>query len=316
MDELKEVKIRLKLEEGDKLYSDIPLTNSNSAVVVMHSLLKTLDREHAVVVNLDSQLRPLNYNIVSIGDIDGASVSMANVFKSAILTNASKIMFFHNHPSGSIAPSKQDDMVTMKMAELGLLLDVPLVDHIIVGAGSDRVFSYAKAKPEMINNPMQAYSGVKMEEMFGIVREDKKEYEDERIELLKAMNRVAETMNDDMAYDNWHSGSIPDEPMEEDFQTIADNDISYNACLKEFKGLINNYIDGGFSSSLLNTVDEEKQFVRDVNTIIHAMNKEVIEEWESVEVIGTIDDCMNDFADFLKKHNHEGYGEKVTNIKM
>lgn len=317
MDELKEVKIRLKLEEGDKLYSDIPLTNSNSAVVVMHSLLKTLDREHAVVVNLDSQLRPLNYNIVSIGDIDGASVSMANVFKSAILTNASKIMFFHNHPSGSIMPSKQDDMVTMKMAELGLLLDVPLVDHIIVGAGSDRVFSYAKAKPEMINNPMQAYSGVKMEEMFGIVREDKNRYqEDERVNLLKAMNRVVETLNDDMAYVEWHSGSIPDEPMEEDFEMVAEDDVSYNTCLKEFKNLIENYIDDGFARSLLNSEDEERQFVIDVNTIIHAMNEDAIEEWESVESIGTIEDCMNEFEDFLKKHNHEGYGKQPISRKM
>ncbi len=318
MDELKEVKIRLKLEDGDKLYSDIPLTSSNSAVVVMHSLLKTLDREHAVVVNLDSQLRPLNYNIVSIGDIDGASVSMANVFKSAILTNASKIMFFHNHPSGSIMPSKQDDMVTMKMAELGLLLDVPLVDHIIVGAGNDRVFSYVNAKPEMIKNPMQAYNGAKMEEMFGIVRENNANYlkEENRIELLKAMNRVAETMNDEMAYDDWHSGMIPDEPMEEDFEMIAEDDNDYNTCINEFKKLIDNYIDSGFSSSLLNSVEEERQFVKDVNTVIQAMPKETLEEWESIEAIGTIDDCMNDFEDFLKKHNHEGYGTPITKIRM
>ncbi len=317
MDELKEVKIRLKIEEGDKLYSDVPLKDSNSAVVVMHSLLSTLDREHAVVVNLDSQLRPMNYNIVSIGDIDGATVSMANVFKSSILTNASKIMFFHNHPSGNIAPSRQDDMLTMKMAELGLLLGIPLVDHIIIGGGSDRVYSYVKGKPEMILNPMEAYSGAKLEEMFGI-KEETREYQvdDSKVELLKAMNRVVEVMNHEMAFEVWHSGWIPDEPIEDDFEFVANNERNYNACLSEFHDVIEMYGNSGIARSLIKTEQDERQFVKDVNTIIHAMSDSAIEEWDSVEAIGTIDDCINDFEDFLKRYNQYGYGEKTSNLKM
>ncbi len=133
--ELKQVDVRLKLSEARPLYSRNEISNPERAVEIMKKALSELDREYFCVVNLDSKNRPIHFNVVSIGDIDMAPVPMQNVFKSAILSNASSIMAFHNHPSGDITPSHADIDLTEKLVDAGRLMNIPVQDHIIVGEG-------------------------------------------------------------------------------------------------------------------------------------------------------------------------------------
>ncbi len=133
--ELKQVDVRLKLSETRPLYSRNEISNPERAVEIMKKALSELDREYFCVVNLDSKNRPMHFNVVSIGDIDMAPVPMQNVFKSAILSNASSIMAFHNHPSGDITPSHADIDLTEKLVDAGRLMNIPVQDHIIVGEG-------------------------------------------------------------------------------------------------------------------------------------------------------------------------------------
>ena len=67
---LKQVDIRLKLMEGPSYYSQTPLTSPEGAAAVMRDVLKELDREWVCVVNMDNHLKPVNFNIVSIGSIN------------------------------------------------------------------------------------------------------------------------------------------------------------------------------------------------------------------------------------------------------
>ena len=76
MAELKEVNVRLKLEEGDSLFSSEAITNPQKAVKLIKQMMDSLDREEVIVVNLDSQFRPLNYNVVAIGDTDLCNVNI------------------------------------------------------------------------------------------------------------------------------------------------------------------------------------------------------------------------------------------------
>ena len=136
------VRVELKVSEGDSLYSTRKMTSPSEAVEVMKELLSRVDREYLVVVNLDQANRPINYNIVSIGGIASSLAPMNNIFKSAILSNASSIMLFHNHPSGDVTPSKEDFDVTEKIIRVGKLMDTPVLDHIIVGSGK-QIYSIA-----------------------------------------------------------------------------------------------------------------------------------------------------------------------------
>ncbi len=81
----KQVQVRLKLAEAEPLYSTEQITAPDRAVDIMSKVLAQMDREYCCVVNLDGANHPINFNVVSIGDINQAHVPIQNVFKSAIL---------------------------------------------------------------------------------------------------------------------------------------------------------------------------------------------------------------------------------------
>ena len=149
--ELKQVKVRLKLAEAEPLYSTEQITTPDKAAEVMAQALSQMDREYCCVVKLDGANHPINFNVVSIGDVNQAHVPIQNVFKSAILSNASSIMMFHNHPSGSVQASREDIDVTKRLIEAGKIMNIPVLDHIIVGGGTAERFSFKEANPEMFN---------------------------------------------------------------------------------------------------------------------------------------------------------------------
>ena len=134
---LKEVTVRLKLDKSDPRMPDMVINSPYDATIFARSLMENLDREYTMVVNLSNKLKPINYNIISIGDLTSAQVSLTNVFKSSILSNAYGFLFFHNHPSGDATPSDADMEMTKQMIEAGRLLNIPLFDHIII-AGKNR----------------------------------------------------------------------------------------------------------------------------------------------------------------------------------
>ena len=141
MYELPEVRIRLC--EGASLYSTEPVLSPDIANKLIRTEMKYLDREALVVLNLDSQLHPINFNVVSIGCDNKSAFKMGDVFKSSILSSASCIMLFHNHPSGNHSPSEEDIDITRRVMKAGSLLDINLMDHIIIGG--DTYYSFRES---------------------------------------------------------------------------------------------------------------------------------------------------------------------------
>lgn len=139
--QLPEVRVRL-VSGPDSLYSQSPITGPEDAVRLLQGLMKDLDREMICVVSLDQRNRPINYSISSIGTINQTIASVRDSYKAAILSNAASVILAHNHPSGIIEPSKEDFDVTSKFTEAGRLLDVPLLDHVIIGAGNTMFYSF------------------------------------------------------------------------------------------------------------------------------------------------------------------------------
>ena len=147
--QLQEVNVRLCLKEGAVLYSTAPLSHPEAARDVMRDVLKDLDREMVCVVNLDNKMKPINYNVVSIGSIDQSMVPIQNVYKSSILSNAASIMLLHNHPSGDVSPSSPDFDVTKKLVEAGKLMGIPVIDHLIIGGMNGNIYSFRTENPEL-----------------------------------------------------------------------------------------------------------------------------------------------------------------------
>ena len=125
--------VRIKMMIDRELYSKEPIDSPEAAVLAMGDLIKDEDRELLCVINVDNRLRPLNAAVVSMGTITYTVAPIVNIFKAGILSNAGGIILMHNHPSGNVTPSKEDDDLTKRVYNLGKLMEIELYDHVIVG---------------------------------------------------------------------------------------------------------------------------------------------------------------------------------------
>ncbi len=126
--------VSLKLvKESIVLYETRKIRSPYDAYKLIKNFLIDSDREKFVVACLDTKNQPVNISVVSIGSVNSAIVHPREVFKVAMLSNASKIICFHNHPSGNLKCSKEDENITNRLKECGEILGIELVDHIIVG---------------------------------------------------------------------------------------------------------------------------------------------------------------------------------------
>lgn len=149
---LKQVDIRLKLMEGPSYYSQTPLTSPGGAAAVMRDVLKELDREWVCVVNMENHLKPVNFNIVSIGSINQSLAPIQNILKSGILSNCSNIMLMHNHPSGDNEPSREELQLTKRLVEAAKLMDMNVVDHVVIDGQNGNIYSMREHDPDMFTS--------------------------------------------------------------------------------------------------------------------------------------------------------------------
>ncbi|MBA3271987.1 MAG: DNA repair protein RadC [Acidobacteria bacterium] len=95
------------------------------------------------VVMLDSKLRLIRAETLSVGILDASMAHPREIFRTATLASASAIALFHNHPSGDPAPSPDDLALTRRLVAAGELMGINVVDHVILGDG--RWFSFRDA---------------------------------------------------------------------------------------------------------------------------------------------------------------------------
>jgi len=115
--------------------------------------IATADREHMVVIFLDTKNRPIGRQVVSIGTLNATLVHPREVFKAALIaggSGANAVILGHNHPSGDLTPSREDDDVTRKIARAGALLCIPLLDHVILSPDGS-FYSYKNERPDCLD---------------------------------------------------------------------------------------------------------------------------------------------------------------------
>ena len=127
--------VNIRLVNEPSWYSKEPLDNPGKIARFMSDELKSYDREVFCILNLTTDAKVINMNIVSMGTINASLVSAREVFKSSILSNAAAIIAVHNHPSGNLYPSQNDMLITNKLMQAGELLGIELLDHISGGKG-------------------------------------------------------------------------------------------------------------------------------------------------------------------------------------
>jgi DNA repair protein RadC len=128
------------VKEGTEKVENKKIRRPEDIFQIVKSYMSNLDREHFVVLLLNTQNAVIGINTVSIGTLNGSMVHPREVFKPAILANANCIILCHNHPSGNPEPSREDIEITESLRKAGELLKIEVMDHIIIG--DDRYVSF------------------------------------------------------------------------------------------------------------------------------------------------------------------------------
>jgi len=153
--ELEVVNIRLVKEPS--IISEKPIGSPDDAADLIGNFMSQFDREVVCVLNLATDGTPISVNIASIGTLNSALVSPKDILKSTILSNASAFIMLHCHPSGNPKPSREDAITTQRLKEAGEVLDIKMVDHIIVGCGNERRYSFLEKGLFQTDNVVDMY---------------------------------------------------------------------------------------------------------------------------------------------------------------
>lgn len=98
-------------------------------------------KEHFAVLFLNGQNLLIKAEISYEGSLTSAAVYPREIVKDAIQYHAASIIIAHNHPSGHLKPSSDDLIITKKIKDGLQLIDVPLIDHLIIGYGTGEFYS-------------------------------------------------------------------------------------------------------------------------------------------------------------------------------
>ena len=110
----------------------IPIVRQEDVYNLVKDELVNSDREMFLSVMLTSKNHLIGVETVSLGSINASIITPRDVFKSAILANAVSVILCHNHPSGDLTPSMQDIEITKRLIEVGELVGVKVLDHLVV----------------------------------------------------------------------------------------------------------------------------------------------------------------------------------------
>ena len=143
-------KVPITAIENDELYFSICDKMKNSIGIeytpadifeIMQSVLSDVNYEQFWILLLNNSNKILKKENISQGGLTSTIVDPKKIYKKALENNAASIILCHNHPSGNVKPSDADIKLTKKLRDAGKLLDLPILDHIIIGI--ENYFSFA-----------------------------------------------------------------------------------------------------------------------------------------------------------------------------
>lgn len=144
--EARAITICAALELGKRRGTSIPVSkpfirSSQDAYQLFHPMLCDLPHEELWIALIDRSAKVIGKRKISQGGINETSADLRLILKAAINALATGIILCHNHPSGNIRPSREDDNLTTRLSNAAKLIEIKLLDHIVLTDGN--YYSYA-----------------------------------------------------------------------------------------------------------------------------------------------------------------------------
>ena len=138
---VKAIELLAALELGKRVYylklkESIKLNNSTKIYEYFKDLFINEKQENFYAIYLDAKSKLISYKLLFKGTVNSSCVHPREVFKFAFSESAYSIIVIHNHPSGEVTPSVADKEITNILMQIGKMVAIPVVDHIIFGNNS------------------------------------------------------------------------------------------------------------------------------------------------------------------------------------
>ena len=130
-----------KRRKEESVKERIAILSSKDVYECFYPMMCDLPTEECWVLLLNQASKIIDMTKISAGGLSATAVDVRCILREALLKRASAIVLCHNHPSGNIRPSKEDDLLTRHVAQASECMDIRLVDHIILTDGA--FYSYA-----------------------------------------------------------------------------------------------------------------------------------------------------------------------------
>lgn len=116
------------------------IKSSSDAYNYFKDELENSKQEKLVAIFLDTKKRVISSKVIFIGTADKSLVHPRDIFREAVDANAVSIIIMHNHPTGEVNPSMEDDIFTSKLVNIGKIVGILVIDHLIIG--HNKYYSY------------------------------------------------------------------------------------------------------------------------------------------------------------------------------
>lgn len=143
-----EMCLRMQMQRQE---ANVTFTEPEQVAAYYMERMRRLETEHIYLILTDTKNRMIKEILLSKGTVNASVLSPREIFIEALRYHAVHILLLHNHPSGDSAPSRQDIEITNRIMEASRLMNVPLLDHIIIG---DNTFTSLKEEGYLIERSL------------------------------------------------------------------------------------------------------------------------------------------------------------------
>lgn len=172
----------IKLTKHDKRY----IEGTDDVYSIMQRVLLRdnqidQEKEHLWMIGMNQAGYILYIELIALGSYKSVDVEPMNVFRVAVMKNASRVILVHNHPSGSLTPSDADKDITDRLIQVGRILNIDLIDHLIITPKSYISFRSTKLMDEL----EQSLKYVPTYQVVERIRKEEKQIAKEKLAVEK-----------------------------------------------------------------------------------------------------------------------------------
>lgn len=178
--------IQLSEEQKIKIINSVSVYNVMQEILLREEEIDQ-EKEHFWLIGLAQNNQMQYIELVSLGSVNATTVEPMNVFRWAVMKGSVKVIMAHNHPSGEVRPSDADKDLTDRLIQVGRILNIEVIDHLII---TTRIF-LSFSDIGLMAKLARSTKWVPQFELIERMREEEKRLRDEAVKIEKEKGKIA-----------------------------------------------------------------------------------------------------------------------------